>query len=311
LGRIILTKTSRSALYKPNISPCGQFFCQNALEILFKSKPMTTYAIGDVQGCHQRLLELLQRAESASAPVKFILLGDLVNRGPQSLAALRYIRDLGGRAKVTLGNHDLHLLAAAHGIRKPHQSDTITEILNAPDRDDLLNWLRQRPLAIIENNFLFVHAGVVPQWSAEQTLELAHEVETVLRGPNWIDFLREMYGNTPAKWDDSLTGTDRLRCIINVLTRIRFCKADGTMEFTIKEGNDAGLPGYMPWFDVPGRKTESVTVVFGHWSTLGLVVRPNLIGLDTGCVWGGKLTAINLENRQVLQVDCPQYQQPG
>jgi bis(5'-nucleosyl)-tetraphosphatase (symmetrical) len=272
---------------------------------------MTTYAIGDVQGCHQRLLELITRTDTAAVHPSFILLGDLVNRGPQSLATLRHIRNLGNRAKVTLGNHDLHLLAAAHNIRKPQKSDTLDDILNAPDKDELLNWLRMQPLALFEEGHLFVHAGVVPQWTAEQTLDLAHEVETALRGPNWIDFLREMYGNSPAKWDDALSGIDRLRCIVNALTRIRFCSLDGTMEFTSKEGMGSTLPGYMPWFDVPDRKTENVTVVFGHWSTLGLVTRPNLIGLDTGCVWGGKLSAINLENRQLIQVDCPQYQQPG
>jgi bis(5'-nucleosyl)-tetraphosphatase (symmetrical) len=275
------------------------------------SKNMTNYAIGDVQGCYSRLLELIERAESSAEQPTFIFLGDLVNRGPQSLSALRYVRGMGNRARVVLGNHDLHLLAAAHGIRNLHQSDAIVEILNAPDRDELLDWLRQQPLALAEDGYLFVHAGVVPQWSATQTLALAHEVETVLRGPDWVDFLKEMYGNTPAKWEDSLTGTDRLRCIVNVLTRIRFCTPDGTMEFTVKEGNDAGLPGYMPWFDVPRRNTEDVTVVFGHWSTLGLMLRSNVIGLDTGCVWGGKLSAVNLENRQVIQVDCPQYRQPG
>lgn len=272
---------------------------------------MSTYAIGDVQGCHSRLLELNSRVESTSENPGFIFLGDLVNRGPQSVATLKYVQTLGSRAKTILGNHDLHLLAAAHGIRKLHQSDTLDEVLNAPDRNELLDWLRQRPLALFENGHLFVHAGVVPQWTAERTIDLAHEVETVLRGPDWVDFLREMYGNQPAKWDDALTGMDRLRCIVNALTRIRFCTSDGTMEFNTKDGSGTELPGYIPWFDVPGRRTENVTVVFGHWSTLGLVVRPNLIGLDTGCVWGGKLSAINLENRQLIQVDCPRYQQPG
>lgn len=272
---------------------------------------MTTYAVGDVQGCHPQLLELINRAESTSTEPTFVFLGDLVNRGPRSLLTLKYIRTLRNRAKVTLGNHDLHLLAAAHNIRKPHQADTLAEILNAPERNELLDWLRQQPLALFENGYLFVHAGVVPQWTSEQTIELAHEVETVLRGPHWVDFLREMYGNSPAKWNDALSGIDRLRCIVNALTRIRFCTPDGTMEFTTKEGSGADLAGHMPWFDVPGRKTENVTVVFGHWSTLGLMMRPNLIGLDTGCVWGGKLSAINLENRRLIQVDCPQYQQPA
>lgn len=272
---------------------------------------MTTFAIGDVQGCHPRLVELIHRTESVSPQPAYVFVGDLVNRGPQSLDTLKHIHALGNRAKVTLGNHDLHLLASAHGISPLQQSDTLSDILNAPDRTELLDWLRRQPLALFENGYLFVHAGVVPQWTAEQTIALAHEVEAVLRGPHWVDFLREMYGNSPAKWNDGLTGVDRLRCIVNALTRIRFCAPDGTMEFATKESNGPQLPGYLPWFDVPGRKTEDVTVVFGHWSTLGLLMRPNLIGLDTGCVWGGKLTAVNLENRQLIQVDCPQYQQPG
>jgi len=270
---------------------------------------MITYAIGDIQGCHGQLIELLGRANSIEKQPTFLFIGDLVNRGPQSLAALRHIRALGDRAKAILGNHDLHLLASAHGIRKPHPLDTLNDILNAPDRDELLDWLRHRPLAYMGNRYLFVHAGILPQWTREQTLDLAHEVETVLRGPHWVDFLREMYGNEPAKWNDGLTGIARLRCIVNALTRIRFCKPDGTMEFATKEGAEAVLPGYMPWFDVPGRKTEDITVVFGHWSAYGLIMRPNLIGLDTGCVWGRQLTAVNLRNRELIQVDCPQYRQ--
>ena len=272
---------------------------------------MALYAIGDVQGCYQRVSELIERIGSISADAKLIFVGDLVNRGPQSLATLRQIRALGDTANVVLGNHDLHLLAAAHGIRKPHASDTLDDILNAPDRDELLDWIRHRPLALLRDGHLFVHAGVLPQWTVDQTLELAHEVETVLRGPDWVGFLREMYGNTPARWDDNLRGADRLRCIVNALTRIRFCSLDGTMEFMSKEGMPTAAPGYFPWFDIPGRKTDGVTIVCGHWSTLGLVMRPNLICLDTGCVWGGKLTAVRIEDRAVFQVDCPQYQQPG
>lgn len=271
---------------------------------------MTTYAIGDLQGCHQRMLALLEQIQAASPDPQLIFVGDLINRGPQSLATLRAVRALGDRAKVVLGNHDLHLLAVAHGIRKPHRSDTLDDILDAPDRDALLDWLRQQPLAHFENGHLMVHAGVLPQWTAEQTVSLAHEVETVLRGPNWVDFLREMYGNSPDRWDDALEGVDRLRCIVNGLTRMRYCQIDGTMEFASSGGGDAVLSGYMPWFEVPGRKTENVTVVFGHWSTLGLTMRPNLIGLDTGCVWGGKLTAVRLGDREVFQVDCPQYRKP-
>ncbi|HEY0844057.1 MAG TPA: symmetrical bis(5'-nucleosyl)-tetraphosphatase, partial [Noviherbaspirillum sp.] len=250
---------------------------------------MTTFVIGDLQGCRPKLTELLERIHAACANPKLIFVGDLVNRGPSSLETLREVRALGDTARVVLGNHDLHLLAVAQNIRKPHRSDTLDDILGAPDRDELLDWVRNLPLALYEDGHLLVHAGVLPQWTAQQTITLAHEVESVLRGPDWVEFLRQMYGNTPARWEDTLTGADRLRCIINALTRIRFCTSDGTMDLSSK-GVETTLPDHMPWFDVPGRKTEDVTVVFGHWSTLGLTIRPNLISLDTGCLWGGKLT---------------------
>ena len=272
---------------------------------------MPTYAIGDLQGCQPKLSELLDRIRDACPKPRFIFVGDLVNRGPRSLDTLREVKALGDAANMVLGNHDLHLLAVAQGIRKAHRSDTLDDILAAPDRDELLDWLRRQPMALFENNHLLVHAGVLPQWSAQQTMSLAREVETVLRGPDWVGFLRQMYGNEPARWDDGLEGTDRVRCIVNALTRIRFCTADGAMDLAASKGVETALPGYLPWFDVPGRKTEDVTVVFGHWSTLGLTLRPNLISLDTGCLWGGKLTAVCLDDRSVIQVDCPQYQRPG
>jgi bis(5'-nucleosyl)-tetraphosphatase (symmetrical) len=272
---------------------------------------MTTYAIGDIQGCQARATDLIARIRARTPNPRLLFAGDAVNRGPESLAMLRQIRDLGDSAEMVLGNHDLHLLAVSIGIRKPGRSDTISEILAAPDCDELLDWLRHRPLALMEQGYLLVHAGVLPQWTAQQALELAHEVETVLRGPNWGDFLRSMYGNEPARWDDKLTGMDRLRCIVNAMTRLRFCSADGTMDFHAKEGLEDAPPGFMPWFDVPERRSANTTIVCGHWSTLGLVLRPDLIALDTGCVWGGKLTAVCLEDRTVLQVDCPQYLQPG
>ena len=271
---------------------------------------MTTYVIGDLQGCCNQLHELLDKIHAVTPDPQLVFAGDLVNRGPQSLATLRFVRSLGGCALTVLGNHDLHLLAAAHGIRKPHRSDTIDEILNASDRNELLDWLRQQPLALSVENCLVVHAGVMPQWTPQQVMSLAGEVEAVLRGPDWVDFLRQMYGNTPARWDDSLQGMDRLRCIVNALTRIRFCTAEGEMDFS-KEGPEAAPPGTMPWFDVPGRNTAGTTVIFGHWSTLGLLLRPDVIALDTGCIWGGKLTALRLDDRSLLQVDCPQHQAPG
>jgi bis(5'-nucleosyl)-tetraphosphatase (symmetrical) len=272
---------------------------------------MKTFAIGDLQGCLPQAFALLDQISAVDPNAQLIFLGDVVNRGPQSLQALRHIRDLGTHARVVLGNHDLHLLAVAKGVRRQSRSDTLDEILNAPDRDELLDWLRARPLALAHNENLLVHAGVAPQWTVEQTLERAAEVEAVLRGPGWIDFLSQMYGNAPLIWADSLSGPERLRCIVNVLTRIRFCDEHGKMDLSLQKGGHAVLPGYMPWFEVPGRKTANDTVVFGHWSTLGLVIRPRLIALDTGCLWGGQLSAVCLEDRTVLQVQCPEYQRSG
>lgn len=272
---------------------------------------MTTYAIGDIQGCAARLDALLALIDADCPDAQLIFVGDLVNRGPDSLLTLRTLRALGPRVRVVLGNHDLHLLAIAHGIRQHNRSDTFTAILDAPDRAALLDWIRQQPLALLEEQTLFVHAGVLPQWYGQQVVDLAHEVEQQLRSDNWVDFLRTIYGNEPARWDDDLQGAARLRCIVNALTRLRYCTLDGEMEFTTKESPGIPPVGYVPWFMVPGRKTANLTVVFGHWSTLGLTMQPNVIGLDTGCVWGGKLTAVRLSDRKLLQVDCPQYQQPG
>ncbi len=272
---------------------------------------MNTYVIGDLQGCWQEAQALLAQIAQQDRQARLIFAGDLVNRGPQSLQTLRQVRAL-PQAEAVLGNHDLHLLALAHGIRKPHRGDTVAEILAAPDRDELLDWLRRRPLALFEQQHLIVHAGVLPQWTAQQTMALAAEVEAVLRGPDWVDFLREMYGNTPARWDDSLRGIERLRCIVNGLTRLRFCSADGSMDFTLTDRADSAAAAHLlPWFEVPGRRSADVTVVFGHWSAQGLMLRPDLIGVDSGCVWGGCLSAVSLEQRQLLQVACPQYQKPG
>ena len=269
---------------------------------------MSIYAIGDIQGCAERLDALLALIHAASPDAQLIFLGDLVNRGPDSLATLRKIRGLGTRARVVLGNHDLHLLALS--LRKPHPADTVMEILEAHDRDELLTWLRHQSLALYEQGHLLVHAGVLPQWSTTQVLAVAQEVETRLRSENWGDFLREMYGNEPTSWNDNLEGAARMRCIVNGLTRLRYCTAVGEMEFITKESPGNPMPGYMPWFRVPNRQTADTTVIFGHWSTLGLSLQDNIIGLDTGCVWGGKLTALRLSDRGLLQVACPQYQRP-
>jgi bis(5'-nucleosyl)-tetraphosphatase (symmetrical) len=274
-----------------------------------------TYVIGDLQGCaHEAglLLERIAADAHAMEEARILFVGDLINRGPESLTALRRMKALSeascGRVEALLGNHDLHLLAVAAGVQQASRSDTLDEILAAPDRDELIAWLRRRPLAMFVDAHLLVHAGVPPQWSAEQTMRLAAEVEEVLRGDGWVDFLARMYGNQPDRWDDSLEGIERLRCIVNALTRMRLCCPDGRMDFQHKE-SDKGPEGsnLLPWFDVPGRRTADVTVVFGHWSALGLVLRPNLVGLDSGCVWGGKLTAVCLDDRTLLQVDCPEY----
>lgn len=271
---------------------------------------MNTFVIGDIQGCCDQLETLVQLIFDVDADARILFLGDLVNRGPKSLETLRLVKNMGVRADTVLGNHDLHLLAVAHGIRSAHRSDTLNDILSAPDREELLDWLRHRPLAVFEQEHLLVHAGIFPQWTSEQTMALAQEVQDILRGPDWLDFLAQMYGNTPDQWNDNLQGVERWRCIINGLTRMRFCSVDGIMDFASKEGMAGAPDGFSPWFDVHDRKTENTTVVFGHWSTLGLLLRPNLISLDTGCVWGGKLTAVSLNDRRLIQIACPQQLRP-
>ena len=271
---------------------------------------MRTYAIGDLQGCLGSFERLAARLPAAD---RFVFVGDLVNRGPQSLATLRYVKALAeaGRAAAVLGNHDLHLLAVAAGIRPVHRSDTIQEVLDAPDRDELLAWLRSLPLAHREQGVLFVHAGVLPDWDADRTLALSGEVRRRLAADDHDTFLREMYGNEPARWSESLAGHDRLRCVVNALTRVRMLAADGTMDLKHKGASASAPAGLVPWFDHPARATRGTPIVFGHWSTEGLVLRDDAIGLDTGCVWGGRLTALRLEDRALFQVGCPQSQAPG
>ena len=274
---------------------------------------MALYLIGDVQGCDEALGRLLHTIDFSASRDALVLLGDLVNRGPQSLAVLRRMMALEGSAHCLLGNHDLHLLAVAHGVRKPHRSDTLDDVLHAPDRERLLGWLRERPLALQMQGWLMVHAGVPPQWDAAQTLALAGELERELRGPDWGVFLHNMYGNRPDRWSAALRGLDRLRVVVNALTRLRFCSADGVMEFETKDSAAAAPEGFMPWFDVPGRRSGGTRIAFGHWSTLGDVGRLGLLALDTGCVWGGCLTAARIDHDQVERFDvrCVQAQVPG
>ena len=267
-------------------------------------------AIGDLQGCADCLRELLDRLP-ADEPLWFA--GDLVNRGPASLEALRMVRALGSRATCVLGNHDLHLLAVHAGIRPAHDTDTLDGILTAPDREELIDWVRRLPLAVSDGDHLIVHAGVFPDWTVDDVLERADEVQQVLASERWIDFLREMYGNQPARWDDSLTGADRLRTIVNALTRMRMLAPDGSQDFGHKGPPETAPAGYRPWFDWPGRRTLGTTMVFGHWSALGYVDRPGLLALDTGCVWGGELTAVRLRDRDRTRVACrpAQHRAPG
>ena len=260
-----------------------------------------TWAIGDLQGCLDSLLCLLPQLPTDA---RLWMPGDLVNRGPRSLDSLRWAIAQGERLVAVLGNHDLHLLAVAAGIRRAHRTDTLDDILGAPDRDALIDWVRSRPLAHFERGWLMVHAGVLPQWSVARTLELAGEVHRVLSGPDWMAFLREMYGNEPSAWSDSLRGNDRLRVIVNALTRIRFCTPDGRMDFAAKEGVDHAPDGHLPWFEVPGRASAGTPIVFGHWAALGFMDRPDLLSIDTGCVWGRQLTAVRLSDRAKRSVDC-------
>ena len=271
---------------------------------------MPTYAIGDLQGCHDSLLRLLDAIRFDPAADRLWFVGDLVNRGPDSLGVLRFIRSLGDAAICVLGNHDLHLLALAEGYGRAHKGDTLDAVLAAPDRDELLAWLRGRRLAWREGDWLMVHAGVLPAWSADDTLARAAEAEAVLQGAHYREFFAQMYGNAPIGWDERLIGVERLRVIVNAFTRLRYCTADGEMEFHHKGAPGTQPAGLMPWFQVPGRRSADVTCVIGHWSTLGLVNRPGLVALDTGCLWGGRLSAIRLEDRQVLAVQCPQMRRP-
>jgi bis(5'-nucleosyl)-tetraphosphatase (symmetrical) len=263
---------------------------------------MALYAIGDIQGCHAEFHELLTLIDFSPARDRLWLTGDLVNRGPDSLAVLRDVKALGDAAVTVLGNHDLHLLTVAAGHRPSHHDDTLTPILEASDRHVLLDWLASRPLAVAEGAVLMVHAGVLPQWNTAKVLALAHEVEVVLTGADREPFLRVLYGDEPHTWKDDLVGFDRWRAVVNALTRLRFCTPDGRMEFREKRGAANAPPGFAPWFAHEDRQTAATLIVCGHWSTLGLLLAPNVLMLDSGCLWGGTLTAIRLPDRRVYQI---------
>ncbi|MDR1995744.1 symmetrical bis(5'-nucleosyl)-tetraphosphatase [Azonexus sp.] len=266
---------------------------------------MATYAIGDIQGCYDALRHLLDQCAFDPAIDRLWLVGDLVNRGPKSLETLRLVRSLGDAALTVLGNHDLYLLMVAEGGAKFRaKDDTLQPVLDAPDADELLDWLRHQPLCHTEDGYCLVHAGLLPQWTAARARELAREVEAMLQGEQFRDFILNLWGSKPAAWSDELSGWPRLRVIVNAMTRMRFCTPEGVMEFKAKGKLSNAPADHLPWFALPGRKSADTVLVTGHWSALGLMVTPHLLALDSGCLWGGHLTAIRLEDRQLFQVDC-------
>lgn len=284
---------------------------------------MAMYLIGDLQGCDEPLQRLLDTLAFSPSRDTLYILGDLVNRGPASAAVLRRLMGYGDSARCLLGNHDLHLLAVAAGARKASRKDTLDDVLLAPDRQAMLHWLRHQRLAMLHktgiSKLLMVHAGVQPAWTATKTIAYAEEVQDLLRSPYAGDFFHTMYGDAPDRWSDTLNGNDRIRVIVNTLTRLRFCTVEGHMEFDTKDSANAAPPGYMPWFNVPGRRTAKHTVAFGHWSTLGWLGRTDVLAMDTGCVWGGCLSAARVTahatgagfTTELIQVKCPQAQKPG
>jgi len=268
---------------------------------------MTIYAIGDIQGCFVELEKLLLEIAFDQQKDTLWFTGDLVNRGPRSLEVLRFVKALGEKHIIVLGNHDLHLLAVAYGVQQQHRGDTLDAILHAEDKQELLDWLRHRPLLYYDKatQFVLTHAGLAPSWRLSEARALAQEVETMLKGDSPEFFLAKMYGNQPDHWDDQLTGIERWRCIINYLTRMRFCYADGRLDLSYK-GEIAGKPNELiPWFDVPNRANANEKIIFGHWAALGGKTHaPHLYALDTGCVWGNCLTAMRLDDGKRFSVKC-------
>ncbi len=276
---------------------------------------MAIYAIGDVQGCFDELQRLLDRIGFDRFRDTLWFTGDLVNRGPDSLQTLRFVQRLGENAVTVLGNHDLHLLAVAAGIGKFHKrSDTLDEVLNAPDREELLDWLRSRPLFHFDETLdtALLHAGLPPQWSIADAGRYAEEVEHVLQRGDDSEFFKHMYGDEPDHWSDGLRGWDRLRFIVNSLTRMRYCTEGGRIDLRSKGKPGTQPEGLLPWFEVPSRRSRGTRVICGHWSTLGLRITEDVCAIDTGCLWGGQLTAIRLDTEiSVTRVPCPMRRRPG
>lgn len=263
---------------------------------------MSTYAIGDIQGCFNPLRLLLDRVSFKPHIDRLWLVGDLVNRGPESLSVLRYIKQLGQAVRIVLGNHDLFLLAVAEGFAELRAKDTLHDVLDTPDRDELLAWLRRQPLLHREGEYLMVHAGLLPQWTVSDAVSYAKEVETVLSGPDYRTFLQQLFHGPAPQWTPSLTAMDRLLSITRILTRLRTCTPSG--EMSNFSGPPEDIPvGFAPWFHIPGRRSTDTTIITGHWAALGLRLERNHLALDSGCVWGRQLTAVRLEDRKVFQVD--------
>ena len=266
---------------------------------------MSTFAIGDIQGCFSSFCHLLDRCRFNPEQDRLWLVGDLVNRGPQSLQTLRFVRQLGDAVTLVLGNHDLYLLmVACGGVPRRQSDDTLQAILSAPDCDDLLDWLRHQPLCHVENGYCLVHAGLLPQWSAAEAKQRSIEVEQALQGPHFESVLRNLWGSEPSQWSPALSGIERLRMIVNVMTRMRFCNADKSLNFKAKGLPENAPPELLPWFDLPNPLWANHTLIVGHWSASGLRMTPSLLCIDTGCLWGGQMTAIRLEDRALFQVDC-------
>lgn len=272
---------------------------------------MALYAIGDLQGCYAPLRALLATIGFDPARDRLWFAGDLVNRGPQSLECLRFVRSLGDAAVAVLGNHDLHLLCVAEGVEKKRPRDTLGELLAAPDRDELLAWLRARPLFHVEGSHALVHAGLLPEWGVDKARRLAAEVEYALQGPRYRELLARMYGDRPDRWDDALEGFDRLRVTINAMTRLRMLDGSGAMALKFKGEPGEASGDLLPWYRAPGRASATHTIVCGHWSALGLHLGDGIVSLDSGCVWGRALTAVRLEDRAVFSVPCPGVARPA
>ncbi len=268
---------------------------------------MAIYAIGDIQGCYDQLLTLLDFIQFDKKSDQLWFAGDLVNRGPKSLETIRFVKSLGSSAVTVLGNHDLHLLATAFKQRKPHKKDSLTTILHAPDCDELLYWLRHQPLFHYNDDYCLLHAGLPPQWDFANTKAMANKAEKILQGDDHIEFFKNMYGDKPDKWHSDLKGMEKIRFIVNCFTRIRYCDKSGRLDFN-HSGPLGSQPQHLiPWFEAPNRQSTDMKIIFGHWSTLGYHQSDNCYGIDTGCLWGGQLTAIKLGKKvKRFSIDCKQ-----